>query len=443
LKMALRFHGFQTERRATRSRRKTPVLGLILLLLVLSVAVMAAEDTTTITYAFWGNPAAIGVEKDIIEEFEKTHPRIKVTPVVADYNSYHSKLLTLFAGRQAPDVMRIDSYFMADFMKYKALKDITPMVTKDNINMDAFYSAGLLDCMSGKKYYGFPWGTAPAFMFINVKMFRDAGIPIPGLDWKYEDLLRIARKLSKGQEIDRQYGFALSVADLTHIFPFIWSGGGDLFDKSRKKFTLNKPEAYNKLQEIANLIKEGVIPDPAQFTSADVLNRWTVNYKVGMRLGMAAEILSLQKVDGFEFEVLPFPGTPKYPRATISKSNVVGICSTTKNEAAAWEFLKFLRCPGQPGETLYMKAKRVPPSIDSQELWELYADPAKSPKLVVETSKAVASRYGRPLPLRAGWNEIQGALIPQLQRVFADQISAEKAMNEIAPKIQQIMNRTN
>ncbi len=425
--------------------KKTRSLGLVLIWLVVMVSAVTvtAEDSTTISYAFWGNPAAIGVEKDIIDEFEKSHPTIKITPVVADYNSYHTKLLTLFAGKQAPDIMRIDSYFMADFMKYKALKDITPLIKKDNINMSVYYPAGLLDCMSGKKYYGLPWGTAPAFVFINVKVFKEAGIPIPTSDWKYDEFLKIARQLSKGQGIERQYGYAISVADLTNLFPFIWSGGGDLFDKSRKKFTLNKPEAYNKIQEIANLIKEGVIPDPAQFTSADVLNRSIINNKIGMRLGMAAEILSLQKVDGFEFEVLPFPGTLKYPRATISKSNVVGICSTTQKAAAAWGFLKFLRGPGQPGEELYMKAKRVPPSIDSQDLWKLYADPSKSPKLVVETSKTVATKYGRALPLRPGWNEIQGLLTPQLQRVFAGQVSAEQAMKEIAPKIQETMDRTN
>ncbi len=424
---------------------KKVMLGLFLslMLAIMSVSTMVtAADVITIQYAFWGNPAAIGVEKDIIEEFEKTHPTIKVTPVVSDYNAYHSKLLTLFAGNQAPDVMRIDSYFMSDFMKYKALKDITPLINRDKFDMNAYYPVGLLDCMKGNKYYGLPWGTAPAFVFINVKMFRDAGIPIPSVDWKYDDFLIIARQFSKGEGIDRQYGYAVGVTDLTNVFPFVWSGGGDLFDKNRKKFTLNKPEAYTKIQEIADLIKEGTIPDPAQFTSADVLNRWIVNNKVAMRLGMAAEILSLQKIEGFEFEVLPFPGTAQFPKATISKSNVVGICSTTKKERAAWEFLKFLRGPEQPGETLYMKAKRVPPSIDSQELWSLYADPNKSPKMVIETSKAVAAKYGHPLPLRAGWNEIQGLIVVQLQRVFSGQLSAKQAMNDIAPKVQEVINRT-
>ena len=53
--------------------KKTLWNGLLLIIMVFLIATVIAdaEETTTINYAFWGNPAAIGVEKDIIEEFEK------------------------------------------------------------------------------------------------------------------------------------------------------------------------------------------------------------------------------------------------------------------------------------------------------------------------------------------------------------------------------------
>lgn len=417
---------------------------LLLMLMALS-ALVFAEKPITIRYAFWGNPTAIGVEKDIIEEFEKSHPNIKVTPITVGYDDYHTKLLTLFAGGQAPDVMRIDSFFFADFMKAQALKDITQLIKRDKIDLDAYYSSGLADCIRGNKYYGLPWGSAPLFVFINVKMFKDAGIPLPSADWKYNDFIKNARQLSKGQGAARQYGIQFMVKDMQNFLPYIWANGGDLFDASRKKFTLNKPESVQRFQELADLIKEGVIPDPASLTSGDVVNRWMVNDKIAMRIGSAAEILSLQKIDGFEFEVLPFPGTVKNPNVTVYKSNIVGIGSTAKKEQeeAAWKFLKFLRGPGERGEILYSQSKRIPPSVDDPELWKIYADPAKSPKNVAEVSKIVASKYGRALPLRPGWMEIQGLIIPQLQRVFAGQLSAKQALDQIAPRVQEIMNRTN
>ncbi len=421
--------------------------GLIGCLLLTAVLILptfaAATNVTTIQYAFWGNPTAIGVEKDIIEEFEKANPTIKVQPIAVAYNDYHTKLLTLIAGGQAPDVMRIDSYYFADFMKAKALKDISGLIKRDQLDMSSYYRAGLLDCMQKNRYYGLPWSTAPIYMMVNVKMFKEAGIPIPSPDWKYADFLKIARQLTKGSGVDRQYGYGFSSSDFAQLFSYIWGNGGDLFDKNRKKFTLDKPQAYQKIQELADLVKEGVFPDPAQFTTSDIMNRWVINHKLAMRIVAALEIISLQSVDGFEFEVLPFPGTDKFPRATVYKSNVVGISNNTKKEKAAWAFLKFLRGPGGRGEVLYMQAKRIPPTFDNPELWKIYADPNKSPRMVAEVTKLISQNYGHLLPLRSGWLEVQGILLPQLQRVYAGQISAAQAMKEIAPKIQEILDRTN
>jgi multiple sugar transport system substrate-binding protein len=424
-------------------KRHLRILFAVLLGTIMIAGFVRAKNVTTIQYAFWGNPTAIGVEKDIIEEFEKANPSIKVQPVAVAFNNYNTKLLTMIAGGQAPDVMRVNDYDFADFLNAKALKDITRLIKADKIDISKYYRAGLEDCMHNNRYYGLPWGTAPIYVFVNVKLFKKAGIPIPSPDWKYAEFIKIARQLTKGSGAERQYGFGFTAATIEHLFPLLWTGGGDIFDKTRKKFTLNQPAAYQKIQEVADLIKEGVFADPAQFSSPEVVDRWMANNKLAMRINSAAGIISMQKVEGLEFESLPFPGTPKCPRVTTYKSNIIAISASTKKEKAAWKFLKFLRAPGERGEILYMQAKRIPPTVDDPKLWEIFADPTKSPKRVAEVTQLIAKSYAHLLPLRSGWMEITGELLPQLQRIYAGQISAERGMKEIAPKIQAIMNRTN
>ncbi len=418
------------------------------LLLVLGIVVIPTfAAPVTIRYAFWGNPVSIGVEKDIIDEFERTHPSIKVTPVAIAYGDYHQKLLTMLAGGQAPDVMRLDSYFFADFMHSKALMDITKLIKRDKINMAAYYQNGLPDSMYKGHYYGLPWGTAPLFMILNNKMFKDAGLAMPSLDWTWDEFVKDCKALSKGEGANRQYGFGAGFGyasgDFVSILPFVWMAGGDLFNKSRTQFTLDQPVSIKQIQAVADLVKQGLFAEPSQLTSAEVVNRWQVNNKIAMRGGSAAELLSLQQFEGFAFSIYPFPSNGKFTKTTIVKSNTVGISPTSKNVEAAWEFLKFLRAPGQPGETLYMKAQRVPPSINDPELWKLYADPNKYPKNVAESAQIIASdKHSHPLPLRSGWLEISGALVPEFQRIFSGQISAQAAMKDIAPKIKEILTRT-
>ena len=418
------------------------------LLLVLGMAIIPAfAAPVTIQYAFWGNPTAIGVEKDIIDEFEKTHPNIKVTPIAIAYGDYHQKLLTLLAGGQAPDVMRIDSFFFSDFMRSKALMDISKFIKRDKVNLAAYYQNGLPDSMYKGHYYGLPWGTAPVFMVLNNKMFKDAGLAMPSMDWTWNDFLKDCKALSKGEGANRQYGFGAGFGsasgDFSSILPFVWINGGDLFDKSRTRFTLDQPASTKQIQLIADLIKQGLFVDPSQLTSVEVVNRWQVNNKIAMRLGTAAELLSLQQFADFAFSIYPFPVNGRYTKTTIVKSNTIGISPLSKNVEAAWEFLKFLRAPGQPGETLYMKAQRVPPSISDPELWKLYADPNKYPKNLAESVQIIASdKHSHPLPLRSGWIEVHGTLVPEFQKVFSGQITAQAAMKGIAPKIKEILTRT-
>ena len=418
------------------------------LIVVLCLAIIPAfAAPVTIQYAFWGNPTSIGVEKDIIDEFERTHPNIKVTPVAIAYGDYHQKLLTMMAGGQAPDVMRLDSYFFADFMHSKALLDIGKLIKRDKINMAAYYQNGLPDSMYKGHYYGLPWGTAPLFMILNNKMFKDAGLAMPSFDWTWDEFVKDCKVLSKGEGANRQYGFGAGFGsasgDFVSILPFVWIKGGDLFNKSRTQFTLDQPASTSQIQAVADMIKQGLFVEPSQLTSAEVVNRWQVNNKIAMRIGAASELLSLQQFADFAFSIYPFPSNGKYTKNTVVKSNTVGISPASKNVEAAWEFLKFLRAPGQPGETLYMKAQRIPPSIDDPELWKLYADPNKYPKNVAESAKTISGpKYSHPLPLRSGWLEVQGILVPEFQRIFSGQVTAQAAMKGIAPKIKEILTRT-
>ena len=126
-----------------RSRQLRIVLSGIFLLIILACPVVFAEKVVTIKYAFWGNPAAIGVEEEIINEFNSTHPGIKVEPVVTGYPDYHPKIMTMIAGGQAPDVMRIDSQFLVNFVKAGALMPINSFIKRDKVNLNLYYKIGL------------------------------------------------------------------------------------------------------------------------------------------------------------------------------------------------------------------------------------------------------------------------------------------------------------
>lgn len=418
------------------------VLGCIFVLAILACPVVFAQKVVTIKYAFWGNPAAIGVEEEIIKEFNHLHPGIKIEPIVTGYPDYHPKIMTMIAGGQAPDVMRIDSQFLANFIKAGALLPIDSLINRDKVDLHLYYKIGLPESMWEGKMYGLPWGTAPIYLIYNIKMFKDAGVALPHEGWTWQDFVKAATAIAGGEGPNRRYGYGHNELDIfTGILPFVWAAGGDVFDSARTKFTLDDPRVLQRLDEIARLIKNKVFADPFEMTSADVVTRWFANNRIAMRLGAAIDILTLQTLEGVDFGVIHFPCGTNIPNTTIVKSNTVGISATTKHLEEAWLFLKFLREPGGRGDVLYSKAKRVPPASDIPELWNLYVDSTQPPENIQRVTRIISSKYGRVLPIRPGWTEIQGILKPALQKIWAGQAGAARAIQEVKPRIVDVLSK--
>ena len=402
----------------------------------------SSDDEIVITYAFWGSPDAIGVEADVIAAFEAKYPNIHVEPVVSGYNDYHTKLLTMIAGGSAPDVMRISTQYLPDLASSGGLLDIGAEAEKRGYDLSMYYEEGVEDCSYEDICYGLPWGTAPVYMLVNVDMFEEAGIPLPSYDWTIEEFDQIVRALSKGEGEDRQYGFAMEIqSDLYPMYPYVWANGGDLLDETRTKFTFDQPEAYEAIQMIADLYQDGCMPPETLMVGTQTASvpSWFINDKVAMFQGTAANILTIQQ-SGKRFEVWPLPSQPGVP-TTVVKSNATAISKDSKNLEAAWLFATFAR--GDEGESLYMEAKRVPPSIKGEKYWDLYLGDGEYPTNIQEVTDLVFGTYGRLAPVRKGYLELEQLLTPICQNIMLGNTTAKEAMTEIAPNAQAILDRSN
>ncbi len=419
---------------------------MLLLILIMTVALFgfaggsaeeASEDGVTIDYAFWGNPEAIGVEQDIIEAYHTAQDEIRVSPLVSGYADYHSMLLTQLAGGTGPDVMRIDSYYFQDFVELNALQPIDEMIARDGLDVSGYYQQGIEENTFDGKLYGLPWATAPLYMFINLDVFDAAGVDLPDYDWTLEDFERIARELTG----DGTYGYAIDMTPISMILPFVWANGGDIFSPDRQRFTLNEPAAVEALEWLAGLYREGIMPEDTVSADAEMITRWFINNRLAMRMGSAAEILTKQAEGATRFEVMNMPTGAGGRDTTVFKSNIIGINARSQNVEAAWNFIKFLRGPEKQGEELYMKAQRMPPTFDDDRLWGLYADPDRYPRMVEQNTSLIAEQYGRLMPLRRGWLEVEDLVMPEVQGILTGDVGAQEAMNSIAADAQRVLDR--
>jgi multiple sugar transport system substrate-binding protein len=432
-------------------KRKLFLLGLVFLMAGVVVFAGGKQQQSsssgaapvTVKYAFWGTPEAIGVEADIITAFEEKNPNIKIEPVVSGYGDYHTKLLTMIAGGSAPDVMRISPHYLPDLVYSKGLKDIDRVAKEHNYDLSVYYREGLTDCSVDGVLYGLPWGTAPVYMIMNMTMFEEAGVALPPYDWTFDDFIRVAKAVSSGTGADRKYGFAMEIqADLYPMYPYVWASGGDLLDSSRKNFRLDRPEASDAVQKIAELYQGGYMPPETLITGTQTASvpTWIINNRVAMFQGTASVVLTLQNA-GVKFGVWPLPTGKATTHTTVVKSNTTSISVNTKYPEEAWKFAVFAR--GDEGESFYMKAKRVPPSIDNDKYWDLYLDANKYPRNIKEVTGLIFEKYGNLAPVRRGYLELEQLLTPVMQNILLGQVSAEKGIKDVSARAQAILDKSN
>jgi multiple sugar transport system substrate-binding protein len=432
--------------------RKMFLLGVLFLLTGLFVFARGSQQQSapagsrsqpvTVKYAFWGSPQALGVEAEIVAAFEAKNPNIKIEPVVSGYGDYHTKLLTMIAGGSAPDVMRISTQFLPDLVASKGLVDIGKMAREHNYDLSKYFKEGLDDCSWEGVLYGLPWGTAPIYALLNLAMFEEAGVPPPSYDWTIDEFVQITKALTSGSGADKKYGFAMEIqGDLYGLYPFLWANGGQLLDESRRTFMLDKPEAYEAIQQLAELYQGGYIPPETLLigTHSASMPSWFINNKLAICLGAAATVLSAQN-GGAKFGVWPLP-SGKTTHTTVVKSNTTSISASTQYPEEAWKFVTFAR--GDEGETFYTKAKRVPPSIDDPKYWDFYIDPNLYPQNIKEVTGLIFEKYGNIALVRRGYLELEQLLTPVLQNVLLGNVTAERAMKDIAPRAQAILDKTN
>lgn len=164
------------------------------------------KTTLTMVVPDYGTGPANTTSKywnQVIADFEKQYPNIKVTYNIYNWNDIDSKVQTLLQNKQYPDLIEGESpqEFGQDGIAYPA-NEIVDSATYDNM-LKPFLKA---DTYKGT-VYGVPFTTSSRTFFYNKKIFSQAGISAPPTTWAelQSDALKIKQKTGKiGFGLDRK-----------------------------------------------------------------------------------------------------------------------------------------------------------------------------------------------------------------------------------------------
>lgn len=393
--------------------------------------VLQSEVTVKVmTFLAYDTP---DVEPAIAADFMKENPGIKVEIESVPFSDYFTKLRTLIAGGQAPDVVSLNIENMAAFASLGALADLTPFVQKDNFDLGQYYESTLGMSEFEGKQYGLPASFSTVVLFYNKDMFDKAGIAYPDDTWDWDKLVETGKALTldtNSDGITDQFGYSPAWWPV-----YLYMNEADVFNADKTKCALTDPAAVEALQKMADLtLVEKMAP-----TRGDLQTQSDWDMFMAGRLAMFPvgpwAIAPFQGITTFKWDVADMPGIKN--QATFLFGNALAITSDSKNKDAAWEYMKF--AAGEKGGRTRQNAgyeiSPVKAVAESEFLKSLEGKQPEHGSLFM-----TATSYAHLPPVHPRWSEVHDSVWPELELVLLGDKTAQDAMTTACESVDAILS---
>lgn len=329
----------------------------------------------------------------IISRFEAANPDIQVQLEPVGSGDYYGRIFNQIEAGSPPDLLQIGDDAVPRFVERGALVPLDSFIGSADYPLDTdIYLPGVLEPgqWNGSQYL-LPKDFSPLAVYYNMKIFDQFGVPYPQDGWTMEQFLETAKALTRDTDGDGEtdvWGVQLPASWPTGFEYWVATAGGKLVSDDGASFIgyMDSPRTVEMLQLYADMYNvHKVAPPPADLGSFAGGNTEFAEGRAAMRMfghWPQAELLANPQID---LGVVGLPAAPL--RANILIWGGFGISALSKNQEAAWRFLRFYT------------------GAEGAEVWKDWALP---------TVRSVAEVSGRTAdPIEGVWLEELEYLVPR------------------------------
>ncbi len=300
----------------------------------------------------WGDQAEDGIVDRLTQKFMADHPSVQIERINAG-TEFESKLKTMMSAGATPDVF----YLRPDlFPEFASLHLIAPLNDRFNKEPENWKSDFFPLVLNAFRYnletklvgdpkdtlYGLPKDFTPTVFYVNLDLFKAAGVRVPYDGWTWDEFEADMKKISalgKGQSTPIFGGCIQIWPDL--LRDIFWTFGGEFFGPDGfRDVAFDSPQAQAAMQMIVRtrLIDRTVYnPTGVAKDGAEVFFGGNIGCIGPLGRWMSPRYSSITQ---FKWDVVPVPYKDKpasqlfYTAWTMS--------STTKHPDEAYQLLKYL-----------------------------------------------------------------------------------------------------
>ncbi|MEO8168648.1 MAG: extracellular solute-binding protein, partial [bacterium] len=312
---------------------------------------------------------------------------------------------------------------------------------KRDINPDDFYRDSFEEWRGLSRnpddLFAIPCAIGLTILFYNKNIFDKAGIPYPDSTWTYDDLIRVAKKLTvdkDGDGVTDQYGLIFD-PHYTGLETVIHSLGGRTLSKDLSCAALDEPATIHALQFVQDMfVKEKIAPPASSFINPAepfLLQRGA------MTLIGSSWAINLKDAS-FKWDMAVPPMGPDQLRLSRRYSYAFLIPKNTEHPDEAWELLRWIvtQTPPDKFDQLYNFMMPSNRTITATAEW-LNSEPKYDRRVLVRLQD------GQSFPLfTPGWQEWRDNIFtPEMLAMIQGKETVQEFVKRVEPKINAVLSR--
>lgn len=393
-----------------------------------AAAAVGSRDVT-LRFSWWGGDARNKATLEVIKQFEKKYPKIKIEAEYGSSDGYNDKLATQLSAGTAPDIVQVDPSYFPTY--YHTNKDYFIDMSKQKIDLSG-YDADYLKSNGNYdgKQVGLPTGVSGAAIIQNSDLAAKFGVDLTK-NYTWDDMLTMGKKIKSADKSNYLLAANLSYIADDLLRPYLLElTGKPLIVDSEKKLGVTQDDLAKGLNLIKSFYDNNVLPPESHMSSYEADNMpkdpdWIAGkYVAGVCVTSTAKVLAAANSNAkFVSAKLPQLKDGKDEGYCASCPQLMCVTSKSQNTPEAVAFLDYFFNNEEAAKTL--GAQRSIPAVKAAR--QIVQDNKLADDLTVNTVNTCLSYKGTLVIGYSSTSEVKSILSDAISAVSYGKSTPEDA----------------
>ncbi len=407
------------------------------LLLTASLACAPPADIadTGVTLRFWALGREGEVVKDLIPEFERANPGIRVDVQQIPFLNAHEKLLTASVGHVTPDLAQVGNTWIPELANLRAIERLDERVRGSAVISQADYFSGIWDTnVVAGSLHGIPWYVDTRLLFYRTDLLAAAGFSEPPRTWSQwlEAMRRVKARAGPGR-----YAILLPVDE--HEQPVILGRelGANLLRDGDRYGDFRSPAFRQAAGFYVGLYKNNLAPAWANGQIVSVYNQFAAGdfafYITGpWNIGEFRRRLPADVQDKWKTAPMPAPDNSRHwPGISVAGGASLVLFHGSRHPEEAWKLIEFLSDSAM--QTRFYELTGDLPSRATAWASPILANDPQVAAFHAQLERVV------PAPKVPEWEEISVQIWQSLEPAIRGRTTVDAAVTDLDRRVDRIL----